>query len=65
MLKNILKTKSTHYKYTKNLQMDFVIWVSMIDLQKRLDLHNLCHSSTKKSNKSILLKIKLKKINEK
>ena len=32
--------------------MDFVIWVSMIDLQKCLDLHNLCHSSTKKSNKS-------------
>ena len=45
--------------------MDFVICVSMIDLQKRLDLHNLCHSATKKSNKSILLKIKLKKINEK
>ena len=42
----------------------------MIDLQKRLDLHNLYHSATKKiikaiAIKNILLKIKLKKTKEK
>ena len=55
--------------YKKFTDCFYVIWVSMIDLQKLLDLQNLSYSAIKKFKviaiQNILLKIKLKNVKEK
>ena len=63
---NKTHTLSVYKKFTDGF---YVIWASMIDLQKRLDLQNLCYSATKRLKfieiQNVLLKVKLKHIKTK
>ena len=47
--KNKIHTLCIYEKFTDGV---YVIWVSMIDLQKSIDPQNLCHLATKKIKSS-------------